>query len=725
MQNFYRAVVITGFCLLLATLTAVAQVVNLEPPSADRIMKVGKWRFAAGDSTVWSNPDYNDKKWRNIGPRVSLSDNAGLWKTGRGWFRATLRYRKLSDVRITMSIRQFGSSEFYLDGKLLAVLRPPAFDSGGSQRINAFIPIPISDTANHVLAIRYAFRKDPLIGTSVNKVPLLVSFQKEQHAVIDIMDSESNSTGIDYLLGSIFSVLSLFHLLFYRANRSQRVNLALALTMFSFSLIFLIDQLDNSTGSLTFSSLLRILQWIITNISLGLLLLSVYIYLGRRLGFIFWGIIITLVVIVGLIIYSRTIRQENTVIPFLLVIIEYIRVSWVAKRRKADPQARLPWNSLKFSLYSILGLTLLAGSAALLSNGFSNENTADWLTVPMVVLGLATIFSIPIGLSFSLVGDYAHTYQSLRQQLVRVNELSAQTLAQEQEKQQLLANQNVELERLVTDRTTELNKSLIELRETQSQLVQREKLASLGELTAGIAHEIQNPLNFVNNFSEVSAELVAELEEEKQKPVRDSELETELLGDLKLNLEKITHHGGRASAIVKGMLEHSRTSAGNKQPTNLNALADEYLRLSFQGQRSKDKTFTCKLITDFDPTLGPVNLVSSEIGRVLLNLFNNAFYAVRQRQLLNQADYEPTVWVSTKLKNDVVDIRVRDNGSGIAEEVRAKIFQPFFTTKPTGEGTGLGLSLSYDIVTKGHSGTLNVDSQEGEYTQFDLTLPMA
>ena len=259
----------------------------------------------------------------------------------------------------------------------------------------------------------------------------------------------------------------------------------------------------------------------------------------------------------------------------------------------------------------------------------------------------------------------------------------------------------------------------------QTQLIQKEKMASLGELTAGIAHEIQNSLNFVNNFSDVSTELVDELKEGPFQKLPDSEKEyaAEILGDLTQNLQKITLHGGRASAIVRGMLEHSRSSTGEREPTDLNALVDEYLRLTYQGQRTKDKTFNCELITDFDGHLGKVELVAAEMGRVLLNLINNAFYAVKEKQKTAPLDYQSTVTVSTTQHNGQTEIRVSDNGTGMPESVKAKIFQPFFTTKPTGEGTGLGLSLSYDIVTKGHGGSLTVESQEGEGTAFVIQLP--
>jgi two-component system NtrC family sensor kinase len=312
------------------------------------------------------------------------------------------------------------------------------------------------------------------------------------------------------------------------------------------------------------------------------------------------------------------------------------------------------------------------------------------------------------------------------------------TLAKEQEQReeeararQFAAAQNAELERLVAERTAaltqqseELSDALDELKTTQNQLIQAEKMASLGELTAGIAHEIQNPLNFVNNFAEVSTELLDELSEEQAKPAPDAALETDLLADLQQNLQKITHHGHRAASIVRGMLEHSRASTGERTLTNLNALCDEYLRLAYHGLRAKDKSFNATLQTDFAPVLPLVEAVSQDLGRVLLNLFTNAFYAVRQRQqVAAELGYAPTVRVQTRREGDEVVVRVRDNGTGIAADVQQKIFQPFFTTKPSGEGTGLGLSLSYDIVVQGHGGTLEVDSQEGDYTEFAVRLP--
>src|SRR6266487_4573381 len=274
----------------------------------------------------------------------------------------------------------------------------------------------------------------------------------------------------------------------------------------------------------------------------------------------------------------------------------------------------------------------------------------------------------------------------------------------------------------------EIQDTLEKLKSTQAQLIQSEKMASLGELTAGIAHEIQNPLNFVNNFSEVSHELLDEMKTELDKgDVSEAKI---IAGDVKQNLEKILHHGKRADAIVKGMLQHSRTSSGQKEPTDINLLADEYLRLAYHGLRAKDKSFSAKFETDFDNSIEKINIIPQDIGRVILNLVNNAFYAVDEKKKQAGDEYEPTVTVKTTKNPPLggrgaeVVISVTDNGNGIPQKVLDKIFQPFFTTKPTGEGTGLGLSLSYDIV-KAHEGEIKVNTKEGEFTECVVHLSVS
>jgi signal transduction histidine kinase len=273
----------------------------------------------------------------------------------------------------------------------------------------------------------------------------------------------------------------------------------------------------------------------------------------------------------------------------------------------------------------------------------------------------------------------------------------------------------------------QVEKTLTDLKQAQTQLVQSEKMASLGELTAGIAHEIQNPLNFVNNFSDVSNELLDEMKEELAKGnIGDA---IAIAEDVKQNLEKINHHGKRADGIVKGMLQHSRTSSGQKEMTDINVLADEYLRLAYHGLRAKDKSFNAKFETDFDPAVGNINIIPQDIGRVILNLINNAFYAVSEKGKLQatglpagQAGFKPQVIVRTRKLVDKVEIKVEDNGNGIPKNIVDKVFQPFFTTKPTGQGTGLGLSLAYDII-KAHGGDIRVETKEGEGSEFIIQLP--
>ncbi|MEP7251472.1 MAG: ATP-binding protein [Ginsengibacter sp.] len=307
-----------------------------------------------------------------------------------------------------------------------------------------------------------------------------------------------------------------------------------------------------------------------------------------------------------------------------------------------------------------------------------------------------------------------------------------------EEQQRILTEQNELLEKRVEERTAELQDqkealqaSLTHLKSTQLQLVQKEKMASLGELTAGIAHEIQNPLNFVNNFSEVNNELLIEMKDLIEKEDISEEGKQTIEGIVEAvtqNLDKIKHHGKRADDIVKGMLLHSRNTSGEKEPVNINLIASEYFRLSYHGLRAKDKSFNAAMETNFDESIGKLNVNPQEIGRVLLNLFNNAFYAVTEKKKhevsLELQNYEPKVSVTTKKLADRVEIIVRDNGMGIPAKILDKIFLPFFTTKPSGQGTGLGLSLSYDIITKGHGGEMKAETEEGKFTEFIIKLPI-
>jgi two-component system, NtrC family, sensor kinase len=424
--------------------------------------------------------------------------------------------------------------------------------------------------------------------------------------------------------------------------------------------------------------------------------------------------------IVILAILQIAVRQTETAINWVWHVLMVVLIAIIFKRPE--------FYSLRTIVFAVLPVVLLSFIGDVIKffpdKLYGTLNTIVENIFPFAVIWLIAMFII-----------FKRQQKALRKEQIRTQH--------EEEINKIIAARKEELEVMVTERTAELTKqkeelehALAELRSTQTQLIQSEKMASLGELTAGIAHEIQNPLNFVNNFSEVNTELIEELKTEKlkAKTERDEDLENELLTNIVQNLEKINHHGKRADAIVKGMLQHSRKNTGIKEPVDINALADEYLRLSYHGLRAKDKSFNATMKTDFDETLsagnagaGKINVVPQDIGRVMLNLFTNAFYSVAEKKKTHLAsngetEYEPTVAVSTKKMGNKIQIKVSDNGNGIPQKVLDKIFQPFFTTKPTGEGTGLGLSLSYDIV-KAHGGEIKIKSNEGEGAEFIIYLP--
>ncbi len=355
----------------------------------------------------------------------------------------------------------------------------------------------------------------------------------------------------------------------------------------------------------------------------------------------------------------------------------------------------------------------------------SNISTASFgnmyegtYTFRLKALNTDGVWSVPLSYTFKVLPPWWRTWWMY---LVYLLTFLAALRVFSKYRERRIVEEKEKLELKVIYRTEALNKSLDELKSTQSQLIQSEKMASLGELTAGIAHEIQNPLNFVNNFSEVNNELIEELKQE----IENGNLEEvkSLANDIADNEQKINQHGRRAESIVKGMLQHSRSSSGVKEPTNINALTDEFFRLAYHGLRAKDKSFNATMNTTFDPSVGSINIIPQDIGRVILNLITNAFYAVNEKKQLHPEGFKPTVSVSTKKIGDHVEIEVSDNGDGIPKNIVDKIFQPFFTTKPTGQGTGLGLSMSYDIV-KAHGGELKVETSEGAGSSFIISIPV-
>ncbi|GAC1427024.1 MAG: hypothetical protein NVSMB7_03730 [Chitinophagaceae bacterium] len=425
------------------------------------------------------------------------------------------------------------------------------------------------------------------------------------------------------------------------------------------------------------------------------------------------GIIVSL----GLAIIEATIPNSKH-IPVLLTDALLLYIVYITFTRKEF----LPAKSLIYAVSPYIVVSLLSESVNMINYDFYDRWDSYFNTARL----------------FAIIWMIAMWIMTKKQRkALETERLKAQ---QKEKEYRITESLKAALEVQVAERTAaltlqkeELQHALNELKSTQAQLIQSEKMASLGELTAGIAHEIQNPLNFVNNFSELNTELIGEMKDAISKG--DMEEAKAIADDITANEEKINHHGKRADAIVKGMLQHSRNSSGQKEPTDINALADEYLRLAYHGLRAKDKSFHAAVKTDFDTSIGTIRVNPQDMGRVILNLITNAFYAVAEKKKNTsltsagetesfQNGYEPIVTVSTKKMPDKVLISVKDNGSGIPRKVLDKIFQPFFTTKPAGEGTGLGLSMSYDIVTKGHGGELNVETKENEGSVFIIQLPI-
>jgi two-component system, NtrC family, sensor kinase len=367
---------------------------------------------------------------------------------------------------------------------------------------------------------------------------------------------------------------------------------------------------------------------------------------------------------------------------------------------------------LMFAILPLIGLNFLESVIKLIDKRFYNK----WDTYFEVAELFALIWMI------AMIFINNKQKKALERERLKNEEKEKEYRITEKLKKELEVQVNERTAEL-TQQKEELQHALNELKSTQTQLIQSEKMASLGELTAGIAHEIQNPLNFVNNFSEINAELIEEMKTAIS--TGDFDEVRSLADNISDNENKINMHGKRADAIVKGMLQHSRSSSGQKEPYNINALADEYLRLAYHGLRAKDKSFNATLVTGYDERITEINIIPQDIGRVILNLITNAFYAVTEKKQQGIPGYEPAVTVKTNMAGPgYVQVTVTDNGNGIPQKVLDKIFQPFFTTKPTGQGTGLGLSMSYDIITKGHAGTLTVETREGEGSTFIISLPI-
>jgi signal transduction histidine kinase len=660
------------------------------------------WKFNAGDNPDWARPGFDDSNWQSIDLFQDLYDVLQIPKNRIVWFRLKLATDStLLNRQLVSRIYQTGASEVYLEGILIHQLGivSPNPDSVKYYSPNSIsLTFPIKYNTEQTLAIRFA--------NVPNRYPIYALAPKSMLEFwVTPLDNANDDNLVRYYrtynnrmhIGiGVAIILFILYLSLFIFFPAQKINLYFSLSNFFFALFLIINANNINYHGAAFK--FAVFSLIVTVPYLILFLYCIYRIYGQKRGRIYWSLLIAGAMGIPALFFID-VGIISTCLA-VLVLIDILRISIKSiSYNKAGAWIILIGVTIDLIYWT---LNLLSGLGVL--NISSIESYSSF-----------AVLIAPLSLAIYLGYHFGMTSQSLRQKLVQVEQLS-------KEKQQILSSQNETLEKQVKERTSELNQSLENLRSTQSQLIQQEKMASLGELTAGIAHEIQNPLNFVNNFSEVNGELIRELKAEAENG-NLAEVKS-MANDIASNSEKINLHGKRADAIVKGMLQHSRATGGQKELTDINKLADEYLRLAYHGLRGKDKGFNAEIKTQFDNSIGKINIVPQDIGRVLLNLINNAFYAVNEIDKLQASGYKPQVIVSTKKLADKTEIAVRDNGIGIPGSIKEKIFQPFFTTKPTGQGTGLGLSLSYDIV-KAHGGEIRVETKEGEGSEFTILLPIS
>lgn len=668
------------------------------------------WRFKAGDDPGFSSPDLDDKYWSPVDPTLELHQLPAIRKAQIGWFRLMMQVDSpLLGKQLTMVVSNIDASEIYLDGKLIYRFGIVSKDYQKERTdffLNRLLSIKLGQHSPQVFAVRYSFNKKNLYLKFTNTRPVIHVILKEtnmalsDHIKNDSFESTLRSIQLSFYLPLGFLLFFLF--LSYRLQKEYLYFGIFCFSLFAGILIHISAFLEPTTFSRT-NAYLLITQVFYLAGALAFVN-GTYILYRHKKSWFYYIIVLYGIIIIPFFFISYDWSGLVNACFFPVINVEFLRLNIIAVRNRKSGAWILLITSLLLT-FSLFGLVYFSFTGKI-------ESSALLQSISFIIPGL--------GLSLFFAGEFARTGSALHQRVIEIEKLSEEMIAKEKEKQQILSAQNETLEQQVLQRTSELSKSLKDLKEMQAQLIQSEKMASLGELTAGIAHEIQNPLNFVNNFSEVNAELIDDLQHELKEG--NSEDAWAISNDLKENEEKINHHGKRADAIVKGMLQHSRISSGHKELTDINALAQEYLRLAYHGMRAKDKSFVAEIKKDFDESIGKIEVVPQDLGRVLLNILNNAFYAVNEKKKIEDNTYKPTVLIQTKKRNREIELVVQDNGNSIPSKLVDKIFQPFFTTKPPGEGTGLGLSLSYDIV-KAHGGEIKVEASEGNGSKFIIQLP--
>jgi len=710
--NATRWLLLIKILFLLLPICATAQdtIVTFTPSMANKkgyiaLGHMNGWIFKKGNNASWAsnNIDYSD--WQKLMPAnftEKLADSDGKLE---GWLRLKFTLdTSFGDTLLEMLPYTWAATDVYVDGRLMYNFGNSGANGKPFQEYNPTDKFPVRfalETGKvHLLAIHFVdfrsslppFRLKSADQFTFNYFVLITLPRFEDYYLKEYTSNQISRTV--WLIINITLCL-LFWVLAFQ-NRDEKNLRAIALTSTFFTLTIYCDQSGVPVISYAYFAFLRLVWAMLLPVSfIFSLLLMIRIFkrkINTALKISLWAI--------GLCGIAQAFFP--LVLIFIISLALFLSIYYIS----------VSWKSLKGAQWAVqVGILLL------MSFGLALVTTA--LVAPDANYSVFLWIFTGVSLSFPL-SLLVYVAMRFKEIIGEVSDHAKQVVRLSEEKREQALNQQKILQEEVNRQTIELRTSLENLQSTQAQLIQSEKMASLGELTAGIAHEIQNPLNFVNNFSEVNRELITEMNNEMERGNFDEA--KAISKDIQENEEKIISHGKRADGIVKGMLMHSRTSTGQKELTDINALADEYLRLSYHGLRAKDKSFNAKFETHFDNTIGKINIVPQDLGRVLLNLVNNAFYAVSEKKQQLDAAYQPTVSVSTKKLKDGVEIKVKDNGNGIPQKVMNKIFQPFFTTKPTGAGTGLGLSLSYDII-KAHGGEIKVQTHDNEGAEFIIHLP--
>lgn len=666
---------------------------------------VNNWKYQRDSAglppAAYAGPAVDDTGWELVNSTLPADSLPASGWHGGGWFRLHLVVDSaLLNKALAVTVLHHGASELYIDGKLLyshGHIGTSAADEVGYFALTQAPGSVVFHKTDQLVAIHYTgynvlHNKPP----NLDELGFKLAIGDPDIVNKTIISNQRFFKVIEALVIAVPFTFMLIHLLLFLFYRREKSNLYFSLFAAVMAVWGIIEHESIANRNAELGLLLQ--RMMVPYVALmpvaGLLFLYSLFYKKIPVRFyIIFSAATALAIVSWFYLFAWV-----SLFLFVVSIAEMLRIVVMAIRKKMDGAWII---GIGFGSFCLSLLVLLV---VMVTGYFSIQ---FWYTLLYITGLLPVLLSMSVYLSQRIAG----TQRTLESQMRKTMELEIENARKEAE-----LRKAAELQ----DAYHALENAHSTLKATQAQLVHAEKMASLGELTAGIAHEIQNPLNFVNNFSEVNKELIDEMQREIEQGNYDEA--KVIANDIADNEEKIIHHGKRADAIVKGMLQHSRSSNGVKELTDINALCDEFLRLSYHGLRAKDKTFNAVMKTDFDPSAGSIIVNPQDFGRVILNLLTNAFYAVNEKKKSGAVNYEPTVTVSTRKQDGKTVISVTDNGNGIPQKIIDKIFQPFFTTKPSGQGTGLGLSLSYDIITKGHGGELKVDTKENEFTRFTITL---